>query len=285
MTESNTIEVNLVAPWGKDKKVFEVIRQPKYLYLIQTGWAGDREHLFSMEVVELLRTHPKTGYGRALRRGLTKYYESPTFYDNLEAREQIRQVLGIETNVLFPEDRRLDREFELTLTEKTSIPDLVRKVSDVSGVPLDASPDLNRRSKTGTFGPMPLRTFVQRLHSPIIAQYWERRGDGYFLRLGPFAEDGGLHGRILVYFPNPTPLADVLRHISKRSYKRFDASPELQDRKVQMAVETDERTLMRRLSKELDATWVRRGKGYYLTREPENPEPDPSQETKSNKKP
>jgi hypothetical protein len=274
--ESNTIQITIQEPQGADAKLWQTLRQEPYLRFLHLGWYRKDEGHIPIRLATMLLQDPTSGYVPTIRDALARYYQSQQSYEDMEQREDLRRVLGIEPNVLFPDDERLARTFVIEHPNDMLLKDVVQLVSEWSGVPLSVSPEAPPSRLRSLKREIDVRTFMRQQSSSVT---WERHGEGYRLVLTMFPDDRRLGSGAILYFAEPTPLADVLRQYTQQRHVSFKASPDLQDHKVQLAVETDDRTILRRLAEMTGATWVRRGEGYYLTRQPDEAEPAPENAT------
>jgi hypothetical protein len=235
----------------------------------------------------MLLQDPTSGYVPTIRDALVRYYGYQLYYKNEPAEREetereralVRKVTGIKDEALFPDDKRLDAKVSVLFAEPTAYGVIFQEFTRQSGVPLDAPPAI-KGLKPMVAEDNSLRT-VMRNHASHMKGAWKRRGDGYFLQPQEelFPRDRRIEVSVLAYYPDPTPLPEVLRFLSESSKTKLDASPELRERPVSLAERNDVRQFMRILSQDLNATWVRRGEGYYLTRQPDEAEPAPENST------
>lgn len=148
--ESNVVEVQIQSPGGADAVIWRAIREPEFVYFLQSGLVKRDDREVPRKAVGLLRLAAGTAYESALRWALEQYYNdrrpwlSPDKRENDELLESIRSALHIPTAAVafFSEDRRLDVKIAYHFHEWTSLEKVLGAICVKSGVELRVSPEL-----------------------------------------------------------------------------------------------------------------------------------------------
>jgi hypothetical protein len=179
--KSNIVAVRIKQPEGEDAKVWEELKNPSLLTLLQTesvpeGWENEVRQLG-----KLLHTQPKSGYAPALRHLLVKL--APRMHGSLSFDEATRwgEMLGIKGFAWVeedPADNRLDAIRKDSFMKETSVGDVLKSLSKASGAMLEAPPETKAKTIRIADSQASVRECMRTLRH---FGAWERRGDGYFL--------------------------------------------------------------------------------------------------------
>ena len=118
---TNSIQVRIEHPTGDDAQVFEQIQSPELLSFLRDGRYVEEPNLSVLKAAGLLKKHPDTGYGEALRHSLLEFYHSSKGSLERDDIEMIRRLLGEPDERLFPNDPRLEQEIVLDFPQPTPL--------------------------------------------------------------------------------------------------------------------------------------------------------------------
>jgi hypothetical protein len=122
-----------------------------------------------------------------VRRGDGYYLYCEVLNAGPETRRQYNELLG-PVEALFPDDKRLDVEVVADFPEPTPIDRVLAAYAEQTGIPLSASPFLNRCRQSGAKMTLNLRAEMAYLARTFRVS-WERQGDGYYLNAGKDADE------------------------------------------------------------------------------------------------
>ncbi|HWE35546.1 MAG TPA: hypothetical protein VG406_03165 [Isosphaeraceae bacterium] len=183
--QSEPIRLRIKAPAGDEAAVWQAIRDDETLAFLENHWLPGRPAMRRKEVawklVRLLKDHPLSRYGPALRYALRGYYHNNMTRLTPAEAQEMRDLLGVVDSVdaLFPGDRRLDAEVLIDFPKPTPLRDVLRSYSKQVRVPLAASDTIEGTVQLRRHA-NPLRLEMLRLSQAHRAS-WRRRGDGYYL--------------------------------------------------------------------------------------------------------
>jgi hypothetical protein len=192
--DSNTILLRINEPQGFDANVWQTLRAPEFLYFMQSGLLPREHPEVPRKSAELLRKYPKNIYEPALRYALKKYYRHERWY-GLKDRvfddpvmEQIRTILGLprEPDGPYQADEILDQVVSFDFGDNMRVDEALKKLSDLTGVPLRVEPHYADRTISGKRENQTLRTIMAEFeHLQGKRAFWNReRGLDYRYRLG-----------------------------------------------------------------------------------------------------
>lgn len=183
---SNIVEVRIKEPAGEDAKVWQKLNERSLLTLLQTDTAYQQSNEVPLKMADLLGKYPTSGYAPGMRHTLSKVYFHQRKVIALPEQDQMKigSVLGINTVRSF-NDKRLGvrrkdfpTETGATLLEKRPVDQVLKVLSEASGVVLDAPKEI--KSSTAECSVVLVGECMQSISDQLEAS-WERRGDGYFL--------------------------------------------------------------------------------------------------------
>lgn len=175
---SNLVEVRVKQPAGDDAKVWDQLKDPAFLTLLQYENVDDKRKDVPLKLIELLRSYPNSGYAPALRMALSRIYFHKRSGLPQQDQHKLAQALGI-TMIEGVADPRLDARRKEPFEKDVPLSKLLASLSQL-GVTLDALPELKEQKVNISEAYTTLRGSMAALGDKLEAT-WEKRGDAYFL--------------------------------------------------------------------------------------------------------
>ena len=175
---SNPVAIRVEAPEGQDARVWQVIRRPEVLYLMQTGKLPEGKERAIEDLLDALAVAPETRYFPAIRHALRHFC---VWHRNRLAVDVVLRlcaVIGLTDEILrfSPEDERLDAPVTVP-PGRTTLAGLLDSLSGQSGVPLEASPGTARDALWNAGRTDTLRAVMEQLARTARSQ-WQGSGVG-----------------------------------------------------------------------------------------------------------
>jgi hypothetical protein len=175
---SNPVAIRVKAPEGQNFRVWQVVRHPEVLYLLQTGKLPEGKEQAIEDLLDALAAAPGNRYFPAIRHSLRHFFVWHRNRLSVNVVHRLCAVIGLTDEIVrfFPEDERLDAPVTV-LPGRTTLVGLLESLAGQSEVSLDASPGTARDAFWNAGRTDTLRAVMEQLARNASSQ-WQGSGVG-----------------------------------------------------------------------------------------------------------